>query len=89
MAVENWSLERLLSEVDKDHHELVTSWLDRGDGVACYENKAFDHSWFGHKKFISFGSSAAQIERDEPPEQLPDIGRTINWPYWLIAITRR
>ena len=73
----------------QENQTIVRRWLDRGDGCAVYVNAAFDHSQFGHRKFVSFGSSAAQLETDVPPQRLPDIGNTINWPYVLESTVRR
>lgn len=63
---------------------LFIKWLQRGDGIAVYENKAMDSSNLGHKQFCSYGSSAAQIETAEPPQRMPDIGK-VNWAYQLVA----
>lgn len=67
---------------------LMQGWLDRGDGIAVYENQAFDSSGFGHKKFVSFGSPAAQLPGDTPPDRLPNIGHSINWAYALLGVCR-
>ena len=37
---------------------------------------------------FSFGSPAAQLETDHPPQTLPDIGGAINWRYQLIGTYR-
>ena len=70
----------------------VERWLERGDGVACYQNQAMDSSQLGHRKFVSYGSAAAQLETDanggKLPERLPDIGNQIHWAYTLIATYR-
>lgn len=66
-----------------DNIDTINVWLERGDGVAVYENQAFDSSTFGHQQFVSFGSPTAMLEVDEPPVQLPDIGNAINWRYQL------
>ena len=58
-------------------------WLQRGDGIAVYENQDLGHPELGEKKFMSFGSEAAQLKTDTPPKQLPDIGNQINWRYQL------
>lgn len=63
--------------------DQVNVWLARGDGVAVYENVALDHSELGCRQFVSFGGPDAQLEVDEPPTRLPDIGDKINWPYQL------
>lgn len=63
-------------------------WLDRGDGIAMYENMAMDSMNIGHKKWVSYGSPSAQIEMDEPPQRLPDIGGQINWAYQLVGVCR-
>ncbi len=74
---------------DPKNAAIVKGWLDRGDGVAVYEIKALDSANLGHRKFVSFGSPAAQLEVDEPPTRLPDIGGQINWAYQLEATVRR
>ena len=66
------------TELDK-----LNRWLERGDGVAVYMNIELGHPQLGHKQFVSFGSPDAQLEMDEPPERLPDIGNHINWRYYL------
>jgi hypothetical protein len=66
---------------------LIDRWLDRGDGVAVYRNEDLDdHTWLGHMKFVSYGSEQAQLEVDEPPTRLPDIGSDINWRYQLVGV---
>lgn len=65
--------------------ETLNRWLERGDGVAIYENQALDSAGVGDKQLVSFGSPAAQLEVDEPPQRLPDIGSKINWRYSLIG----
>lgn len=87
----NWGeLEGLVSEeIRPSATPLFKKWLERGDGVAVYENMAFDSGNFGHKKFVSFGSDSAQLEVEEPPQRLPDIGGQINWAYQLVATHRK
>ena len=68
---------------------IVRRWVERDDSVAVYENMAMDSRNFGHRKYVSFGSRDAQLETDEPPERLPDIGSQINWPYMLAGTYRR
>jgi hypothetical protein len=46
------------------------------------------HPGMGDKKFVSYGSPTAQLEVNEPPQRLPDIGGDINWRYWLIGTCR-
>ena len=79
------SREELWRILDPGHRAVVERWLDRGDGVAVYENKALDSSNLGHKQFVSYGSAAAQIETAEPPQRMPDVGNAINWAYQLVA----
>jgi len=79
----------LFNILDIEHHPIVRRWLDRGDGVAVYRNVALDSGNLGHRKFVSFGSEAAQLETDDPPKKLPDIGGQINWRYQLEAVVRR
>lgn len=63
----------------------VNGWRARGDGAAVYENHDLGHPDLGDQRIVSFGSAAAMIESDEPPERLPDIGGTINWRYVLVG----
>ena len=87
-------LEVLAEEGEHDPPWLVQTrnkinvWLRRGDGAAIYRNQAMDHSQFGRRKICSFGSPAAQLETEEPPQRLPDIGQDINWAYQLEATYR-
>jgi len=78
--------EELFEELDPQHHAKVRRWLERGDGVACYENVALDSVRLGHRQYVSFGSSAAQLETSKPPDRMPDIGGSINWPYMLMDV---
>lgn len=91
MSTETWTKEQLLDHLSE--HELNTPavrenfnrWLERGDGIAVYQNVDFGSSQMGHCQYASFGSPAAQLEVEEPPLQLPDIGAQINWRYRLRA----
>ena len=83
-----WTRQQVLEMIDKEHHDKVLKWLHRGDGIAVYENAELGHPEGGHKQFVSFGSSAAQLEVDEPPARLPDIGSKINWRYRLVGTHR-
>ncbi len=65
--------------------EQINQWLARGDGAAIYRNEEFGHPGMGHIEIVSYGSSMAQLESQDPPIQLPDIGTTINWRYRLIG----
>ena len=59
-------------------------WLDRGDGVAVYENMALDSRNLGQLVFMSYGSEAAQIEEDEAPKIMPDMRMySTPWAYRL------
>ncbi len=80
--------DELFENLDPAHHATVQRWLDRGDGVAVYENKALDSASLGHRKFESFGSPDAQIEVAEPPTRMPDLGGSINWAYQLEAVVQ-
>lgn len=63
----------------------MNEWLKRGDGIAVYENQDLGHHELGDKRFVSYGSTAAQLETDTPPKQLPDTTKSINWRYQLIG----
>lgn len=67
---------------------ILNRWLDRGDGIAIYENQDLGHPELGHVQFLSYGSPAAQLETEEPPVRLPDIGGAINWRYQLVGVYR-
>jgi hypothetical protein len=66
----------------------VNRWLRRGDGVAIYENQELGHPELGWPRLVSYGSSAAMLETDEPPQRLPDTPTLINWRYRLAATYR-
>ena len=68
--------------------DLLNQWLERGDGVAVYENVEFGHPEQGHRKYVSFGSDRAQLPSETPPTRMPDIGDTINWRYQLAGVYR-
>lgn len=87
--IKKYTEEELFSMLDEEHHALVRSWLERGDGVAVYENVALDSANAGHKQFCSYGSVKAQIEDFAPPKQMPNIGSAINWRYMLAGVCRR
>lgn len=90
MVIVFLSLEKM--GMDKEFWPQAQGWLNRGDGVAVYENQEIGHSLCGHRKFVSFGSKEAQIEigeADSPPKRLPDIGGDINWRYCLVGIVPR
>ena len=81
--------EELFKLLDEEHHGLVRGWMDRGDGVAVYRNQAMDSANLGHRQFVSYGSAKAQLEMEEPPQRLPDLGSKINWAYQLEAAIQR
>lgn len=72
-----------LAELD-DMLPKLNTWLERGDGVAVYENEELGHPQAGHVQICSFGSADAQIESELPPQRMPDIGPHINWRYSLL-----
>lgn len=88
MPAKTFTQDEVLSLIDPEAHPTVQKWLDRGDGIAVYENHDLGHPGAGHRKFVSFGSNAAQLETDDPPTRLPDIGNQINWRYQLIGTYR-
>lgn len=69
-------------------YQQFNRWLDRGDGLAIYENHDLGHPELGHIKIVSYGSQTALLETGTPPERLPDIGVDINWRYQLIGTYR-
>lgn len=68
--------------------EIIRKWLKRGDGVAIYENSEIGGPQCGHRKFVSYGSANAQLEGQNPPSRLPDMGGEINWRYSLVGTVR-
>lgn len=81
-----FTLKEIRVILDPGHWTTVNKWLERGDGIAVYRNQAMDSSNLGHRKFVSYGSRQAQLDTEEPPQRLPDIGSQINWPYQLEGI---
>jgi hypothetical protein len=67
---------------------VINRWLERGDGVGIYQNQELGSDQAGHRQYVSFGSPAAQLIEDPPPQRLPDIGGSINWRYQLEGIYR-
>ena len=68
---------------------LFNRWINRNDHVAVYVNQDFGHPAFGYAKFVSYGSSEAQLEverAEDLPTTLPDIGGDINWRYTLEGV---
>jgi len=90
-AKDNARIEQENAELEQFNDWVLTrlfpKWLERGDGVAVYENQDPGSANVGHKKFCSFGSPAAQLEQSEPPQRMPDIG-ALNWAYRLVASYR-
>lgn len=80
--------DEVLAVVPSEHHATIQRWLARGDGIAVYRNAELGHRDLGHAQFVSFGSPAAQLETDTPPQRLPDIGHAINWRYQLDGVYR-
>lgn len=70
-------------EYTPENVAMINRWLARGDGAAVYENVDLGHRHLGHKQITSYGSPAAMLEVDTPPERLPDIGNSINYRYYL------
>lgn len=76
-------------KLDPEHLEQVNRWLERGDGIAAYENSDIGHPDLGRRVFVSFGSEQAQIQAepwDFPPSlpiDHPSWG--FGWRYYLRA----
>ncbi len=100
MSAETWGVSQFHAYLGRQYGEnadiairQVRPWLNRGDGVAIYENHDLGHPDIGHPdigqcQLVSFGSRAAQLGTDSPPDRLPDIGGAVNWRYVLIATYR-
>lgn len=67
---------------------VLEGWLNAGKGIAVYQNQDLGHSQLGHRQFVSYGTPEAQIEEDEPPTRMPDIGYSINFRYILEGVCR-
>ena len=89
MTAPEMTEEEMLELLNPMYHGMVQRWLDRGDGVAVYKNADLGHPDLGHMQFVSFGSEKAQLEVDEPPQRMPDIGGAINWRYQLEGKVKR
>ena len=101
MSAEVWDVDELRAAFDesveghsawKRKWALVQGWLDRGDGVAVYENVALDSSHLGTRYYVSFGSAAAQfanMDASDLPDPFPDTPRRLNWAYRLKAVVLR
>ncbi len=74
--------------IEADQITTINRWLARGDGIAVYRNEDLSSRQCGHRQFVSFGSTDAQIETNHPPIKLPDIGNAINWRYCLVGTYR-
>jgi hypothetical protein len=65
-AVRYSSKEEILEQADPEIQEilgaLIERALDRGDGIAVYENHDLGHYMLGHKQFVTYGSRYAQLE---------------------------
>lgn len=84
------TLAELLAMADEEVRDAVEALAkrahNRGDGVAVYRNQALDSSQLGHRRFLTYGSSAAQIETVDAPTQMPSIGSMAQcWAYQLEA----
>jgi hypothetical protein len=95
MPAEHWTRVQLEEYVQRQWEDdapavlaQIQGWLDRGDGAAIYENHDLGHPELGMPKITSYGSPRAQLETDEPPTTLPDIGGAINWRFQLVAVYR-
>jgi len=86
-VTKTFTKEEIEKLIDPAHLTVVNKWLARGDGIAAYENQELGNPDLGHHKFVSFGSKAAQLEVETPPDLMPDIG-AINWRYSLIGTYR-
>lgn len=82
-------VERQCGAQAPDVMSKIDRWLERGDGVAIYENHDLSHPDLGCCKIVSFGSPEAQLETTAPPARLPDIGGQVNWRYALVATCGR
>jgi hypothetical protein len=92
MPAEQWTRlqleEYLVRQWEDDTPQVmaqIQSWVDRGDGAAIYENHDLGSQDVGMPKIVSYGSPRSQLETDDPPTTLPDMGGSINWRFQLVA----
>jgi len=92
---DTWTREQLFDYVAKEYGDqaidarnMIVKWLDRGDGAAIYTNHDLGSRDVGMPKIVSYGSPAAQLEVESPPQTLPDgiPAGAINWRYQLYAV---
>jgi hypothetical protein len=99
MAAVEYTAEQFCAIVDEEYeilgvpsrstvYGMLNRWLERGDGAAVYQNHDLGHHELGHYQIVSYGSPAAQLGAESPPERLPDIGGHINWRYTLAGTYR-
>lgn len=86
--MKTFTIEEAQSMIEPAIRPVINRWLERGDGCAVYENHAMDGHGHGEKQFVSYGSKQCQLEVEEPPQRLPDIGGMINWKFQLIGTYR-
>jgi len=80
MASETWDADQLRTWITKQYEGAepgpaqviaqINVWLDRGDGVAVFENHDLGHPDLGQGRMLSFGSRKAMIE--PPPCKASD-----------------
>jgi hypothetical protein len=75
-------LEKEVNLLDDCEPETIQALKDRGGTWGVYTNQAFDHSQFGHKKFLRYGEGCTFAE---PPKRMPDTDKEINWAYQLVG----
>ena len=81
-------LDLVAREMGTKARKQVLGWVERGDGCAIYSNVDLGSRGVGQQIYVSYGGKYAQLEGDEPPKVLPDIGSQINWMYHLKSFYR-
>jgi len=67
----------------------ISVWLTRGDQVLVYENRDLGSLDIGTHIYLSYGSTAAQLDTElfpEPPTTMPSLGALIGWRYQLVGV---
>ena len=67
-----------------DARALIERWLERGDQVLVYRNKALDSRSLGHRQFTSASAQVEASEHPEPPNVCP-LNIPVHWAYLLVG----
>jgi hypothetical protein len=81
--------EEMASAIPDEDRPKANVWLERGDGIALYENQDETDPEYGRFVFVSYGSDAARLPMQDAPVQMPDtIAEYEHFRYRLIGTYR-